>query len=129
MIPISTTTVTVHGVRPQSDVDPDADGYDAPADPPTVLASGVRATLTLPQGKRSNPTDEILSYKLRMDLVENFELTRYDSVTDDSTGTTYQVEEVALSLPEQFGLSHWVATLRLGKGIVDAEDVNEFARD
>lgn len=129
MIPVATTTVTIHGTRPQSDVDPDAEGYDAPTDTPTQLASGVRATITLPQGKRSNPTDEILSYKMRMDLVEGFELTRFDTVTDDSTGQTFHVEEVAKSLPEEFGLSHWVATLAQGRGIVDAEDINEFARD
>ncbi len=129
MIPISTTTVTIRGTRPQSDVDPDADGYDAPAPGPADLATGVRASITLPVGKRSNPTDEIVSYKLRMDLIPGVELTRYDLVVDETTGTEYQVQDCAKSLPEQFDLSHWVATLTLGKGIVDGEDFNEFARD
>lgn len=129
MIPLATTTVTVHGIRPQSDVDPDADGYDGAGPTPTVLVTGIRASVTLPQGKRSNPTDEVLSYKLRMDLVEGFELTRYDTVTDDGTGQVFRIEEVALSTPEAWGLSHWVATLKQGRGIVESEETNDFTRD
>lgn len=129
MIAVSTTTVTVHGVRPQSDVDPDADGYDGPAASPLALVSGVRATITLPQGRRSNPTDEVLSYKLRMDPVDGFELTRFDRVTDDRDGEVYRVEEVALSKPIAFGLEHWVATIHQSRGIVEGETFNDFTRD
>lgn len=129
-IPISTTTITVKGIRPQSDVDPDAEGYDAPAPEDTVLATDVRATITLPVGRRSNPTDAIESYSLRCDpLPGDIELTRFDVVLDQSTGKEYVVHVATKSLPEEFGLTHWVATLRKDRGIVSMEDTNEFARD
>lgn len=129
-IPIATTTVTVKGVRPQSSLDPDAEGYDAAPPDDTTLATGVRATITLPIGRRSNPTDSIESYSLRCDLLPGgVELTRFDVVVDEVTTREYIVHEVALSLPEEFGLTHWVATLRMDKGIVSRERSNEFARD
>ena len=126
-IPISTTTITVRGVRPQSDVDPDAEGYDGPGPQPQIVASGINATITLPQGRRSSPTDEIDSYSLRCDLFMGV-LSQYDTVTDDQTGVEYEVHTATRSLPEQFGLDHWVATIKRGKGIVSGGDMNESAR-
>lgn len=127
-IPISTTLITLKGVRPQLSIDPDADGYDGSAPTPSVLASDVRATITLPKGQRSNPTDEIDSYALRCDPIDGVELTQYDTVIDQTTGTEYRVLVANPSLPEDFGLAHWVATLTHSTGIVKGSDTNESAR-
>lgn len=113
-IPLATTTITVTGVRPQSSIDPDAEGYDAPAPAPTTLSTGVRACISNPTGSRSTPNDELDIYTLSCDPVD---LNRFDIVLDETTGTQYMVDSVTISPAETFGLEHTKATLRLTKGL------------
>lgn len=118
---LATTTITINGVRPQSGIDPDAAGYDGdPATPvPTVIATGVRACISSPVSSRDvDQADEIAEYALRCDLFDNG-LSRYDTVTDDKTGETYEVRVVALSVAQTFGMQHIKATLRKSEGIRD----------
>lgn len=128
MIPIATTTVSILGVRPQPDTDPDADGYDGPDPDPDVLASNIRASITLPSGSRSTPRDSVTQYAFRCDLFNDV-LTRFDIVVDEATGIEYKVDNPVKSLPEMFDLSHWSAQLKLASGVFVAEDTNESARD
>jgi hypothetical protein len=128
MIPISTTTVTIRGRRPQSPVDPDAEGYDGPQAPAVELATGVRASITLPGGLRSAPRDQVTSYAFRCDPF-GAKLTRHDIVVDEQTGTEYVVDVPAVSLYTGFAMEHWLATLKLGAGIYIAEDTNAATRD
>lgn len=121
-VPLATTTITVHGVRPQSAVDPDAEGYDAPPPAPTMQATGIRATISLPQSARgssaavSSPADEVDTYTLSCDPVE---LTRHDTVTDDTTGVVYEVETVIPSPTVVFGLQHIKAKLKRTEGLTN----------
>ncbi len=122
MIPLATTTITVRGRRPQSDVDPDAEGYDPPEAAPTVLAAGVRACISKPESRRGSEgtdgADETDSYALRCDLFVGG-LTRHDTVTDDKTGVVYEVRKSAVSDTTIFGLQHIKAQLRLSEGLRD----------
>lgn len=115
-IPIATTTVAVWGKRPQSPEDPDSEGYDDPPSESAALATGIRASITLPNARRGELADMVNSYTMRMDLFSD-DLTQYDFILDESTSTLYKVETVIKSIPEAFGLSHWKATLKLTKGI------------
>ncbi len=113
-IPLATTTITVKGVRPQSDIDPADDDEVAP---PEVIANGVRASISQPASSRNTDgADEIDEYALRCDLFDSG-LTWYDTVIDEKTGVEYEVRVVALSMAELFGLQHFKATLRKGKGL------------
>lgn len=117
MIPLATTTITVRGVRPQSDRDPAAVGYDGPGDAPVVLATGVRACISRPTGSRiKSNVDETSGYALRCDNMPDG-LTRHDTVEDETTGVVYTVTKVEDSVNLTFGLQHTVATLRTDKGI------------
>lgn len=128
-IPLATTLVTIKGRRPQSAVDPEAEGYDPPESAPDVIASDVAATITLPVGRRSNPTDEINRYTMRCDLLpEDVELTQHDTVLDQTTGVEYTVEVALRSWPEQFNLTHWKATLIKSDGLVGGDVVRESSR-
>lgn len=128
-IPLSTTLVTIKGKRPQSAVDPDAEGYDAPAPDAEILATDVRASITLPSGSRGNRVaDEIDSYMMRMDNIEAG-LNQYDTVVDQSTGTEYAVVWATPSLPEAYGLEHTKAKLQLINGLNSGGESDEFARD
>lgn len=116
---LATTTITVSGVRPQSSIDPDAYGYDGdPAVPvPGVIAEDVRACISAPVSARDvDQNAEVTEYALRCDLFEGG-LTRYDTVTDDKTGVSYEVRVVALSVAEMFGMQHIKATLRKAEGV------------
>lgn len=122
-IPLATTTITVVGKRPQSGDDPDADGYDTPAPEDFVLATAVRACISAPNSARkgssgadSSATDETESYALRCDVFTDG-LSRFDQVTDETTGVVYQVDTVMSSRPTQFGLDHIHATLKLQRGL------------
>lgn len=117
-ITIATTKVTIKGKRPQSSVDPDAEGYDAsPLPDDDVLATGVRATITLPAGNRNNSdTDEVVSYALRCDPIDA-DVTRFDTVLDETTGIEYNVASAQVSHPTQFGLDHITARIYLTKGL------------
>ncbi len=125
-IPLATTLITIKGRRPQSAVDPEAEGYDPPETDPDELASDVAATITLPVGRRSNPTDEINRYTLRCDLLpDDIELTQHDTVLDQTTGVEYVVETALRSWPEQFDLAHWKATLLKSNGLVGGDVTRE----
>lgn len=113
-IPLATTTITVSGVRPQSSIDPDSEGYDAPPPAPATLSTGVRACISNPTGSRSTPNDELDIYTLSCDPVD---LNRFDTVIDEATGTEYMVDSVVMSVTESFGLQHTKAILRLTKGL------------
>lgn len=128
-IPLATTTVTIKGVRPQSAVDPDADGYDTPAAAPATLATEVRASITLPSGTRgSRNADEIDSYIMRMDNIPDG-LNQHDTVLDESTGIEYEVVSALPSLPEGYGLEHTKAKLQVVRGLNSGGESDEFARD
>lgn len=117
-IPLATTTVTIKGKRPQSNIDPDAEGYDVvePADP-EILATGVRATITLPTGTRSvSDADELILYALRCDPID-VDVTRFDTVLDETTGIEYYVDSAQRSHPLAFGLNHITARLYLTRGL------------
>lgn len=117
-IPIATTTITVKGNRPQLDIDPDDDTLDVPQ---TTLATGVRASITLPTSSRDvDNADESDEYALRCDVFTDG-LTRYDTVIDESTGVSYEVRVSALSLPTMLGLRHVKATLRKRKGLASEQ--------
>ena len=114
---LATTTITVRGTRPQTEVDPDAEGYDPPAEPPSIIATEVRACITKPKGSRDTArSDEVDDYTLKCDEFPAG-LTRYDTVTDDSTGVEYDVRIATVSPARILGLSHIIATLRERKGL------------
>ncbi len=113
MIPIATTTVTVRGVRPQSAVDPGAEGYD-PQPTPVDLITGLRATISLPAFKRQVPADQVDIYALRTDP---FEITRHDTIIDEKTGQEYEVDSAGPSPNETFGLTHTVAYIKVVRGL------------
>lgn len=116
-IVLATTTITVMGTRPQIEVDPDAEGYDPPAEPPAIIATGIRACITRPKGSRDTArSDEVEDYALKCDVFEGG-LTRYDTVIDESTGVEYDVRIAALSTATILGLNHMIATLRERKGL------------
>lgn len=121
MIPLATTTVTVRGVRPQLEYDPDAEDYDGfKAPEPWNLTTGLRATITRPAFKREqSDADQIDVYALRTDP---FEITRFDRIVDESDGTEYEVISAGPSKPVTFGLMHTVAYIRLVKGVDDRGD-------
>lgn len=127
-IPLATTTITVKGRRPQADVDPEAEGYDAPLAEPPVVATGVRASITLPRGTRPAEADEVDAYVLRCDVFEAG-LDRYSTVVDDSTGQEYVVVWVAPSLPQAFGLEHLKARIQVSKGISAGNESGGFIND
>ena len=116
-IPIATTTVTIKGKRPQSSIDPDAEGYDAPAAEPDTLATGVRATITLPTGTRNNSdANEVVSYAMRCDPVD-VDVTCFDTVIDESNDVEYKVSSAQRSHPTAFGLDHITARIYLTNGL------------
>lgn len=107
---LATTTITVYGVRPQSD-DPD----DTPI--ATILAEGVRACISRPTSSRdTDNNDEVDEYALRCDVFAPG-LSRHDTVLDDRTGERYDVRTVALSPTTILGLQHLRATLRKCEGL------------
>lgn len=115
-IPLATTLVTIMGKRPQSSVDPDAEGYDAPAPADGVLAIDVRASITLPDGTRGKDADAIDIYTLRIDPIE-VGLSQYDQVIDQQDGKEYEVVTAVESKPLDYGLHHIMATIHLVRGL------------
>jgi hypothetical protein len=125
-VPLAATTITVKGRRPQSAVDPDAEGYDAaPADPAT-LHTGVRASITRPQGRRSGVDDEVDSYTLSCDTVDDADaavtINRFDTIVDETDGVEYSVHAVMPSTTQAFGLEHIKATIKVTKGLRSVDD-------
>lgn len=127
-IPLATTTVTVKGKRPQSAVDPDADGYDAPAPADTVLITEVPASITLPDGTRGKDADAIDIYTLRIDPIE-IGLSQYDQIVDEQDGKEYEVVTAVESKPLAYGLHHIMATIRLVRGLNSKGESNEPSRN
>lgn len=121
-IPIATTTITIR--RPtagEQSADPLGDGYDdAPAVPAVVegqgevVASGVRATISAggARGASGGSESETVEFRLVCDPAD---LTYLDTVTDESTDTTYAVAW-ANTTPGIAGLGHTVAGLLTTKG-------------
>ena len=97
-IPLATTTITVWGRRPQTDIDPD----DPVREPPSIVVAGVRAVIS---GVSSLNTEgvEIDRWQLRCDLCD---ITKFDYVVDDTTGKTYTISKLTKSLITTFGLDH-----------------------
>lgn len=122
MIPLATTKITVR--RPTSgeqSADPWGDGYDAPPDPPPavegqgeVVAEHVRATISTGSARGSFVGGESESAEFRL-VCDPTDLTYLDTVTDESTGTTYRVAW-ANTTPGVAGLGHTVAGLTTEKG-------------
>lgn len=120
-IPVATTTITVMGNRPQRDVDPDDPDLAIPS---VTLATGVRASITIPaSNRRVDNIDEVDDYALRCDVFDAG-LTRYDTIIDESTGVSYEVRVSALSLPTMLGLQHIKATVRKRQGLTSSEPVS-----
>lgn len=117
-IPIAHTTITVWGLRPLEQYDPDAVGYDYEPLVPNAIAQEIRASISMPSGKRSGETEED-EWVLRCDLLPEHlnGLSRYDTVIDDRTGVEYEVTWVAESTNRSVGLEHIKAKLRIRKGL------------
>lgn len=118
-VPLAATTITVKGTRPQSPVDPDAEGYDAAPAEPATLYTGVRASITRPQGRRSGVDDEVDSYTLSCDPID---LSRFDIIIDETDALEYEVHAVMPSTTVAFGLEHTKATIKLRKGLRSVDD-------
>ncbi len=109
------------GHRPQRDIDPDDDDLRVP---PVILATGVRASITIPaSNRRVDNIDETDDYALRCDVFEAG-LTRYDTIIDESSGVSYEVRTAARSLPTLFGLEHIKASVRKREGLTSSEPVS-----
>ena len=116
-VPLATTTITVVGVRPESDQDADGEGYPGYVAPvPATIASGVRASITnlrMTRERRAHGEDgEHVSR--RMLLCDWVDLREFDRVTDDTTGQEYEVETVdeVETSGDMFGLDHVKAILK-----------------
>lgn len=125
-IPLVTHRVTILGVRPQSAVDPDSDGYDAEDLPVLVpLATNWPASITQPTPQRESSgglgsddtTLQVDEYTFRCDPTD---VNRFDYIIDDADGTTYQITAVTKSLPVLFGLEHIVGRVKRVKGLPHA---------
>lgn len=120
-IAIATTHITVMGNRPQLDIDPDDPDTQVPQE---VLATGVRASITLPaSNRRVDNIDEVDDYALRCDIFDAG-LSRYDTVIDESTGVSYEVRVSAVSPATLLGLEHIKATVRKREGLTSSEPVS-----
>lgn len=88
----ATTTVTLlAGVG--------VDAYQDPVDIDDVKAEGIPASIIEgPMNSRSRPvdgrTDQVRSYTLRMNPRKNFDLTKYQRVRDDRTGSVYTFDRI-----------------------------------
>jgi hypothetical protein len=111
-IPFETTRITVRGVRPVRDYDPDTSGYDE-VDPPVKeeVASGVRASITQPKGQRDRE-EETDRWAFRCDVVD---INRFDEIEDDD-GDIYEVVWVERSKYTGFGLDHMIGEVKRMKG-------------
>lgn len=85
MIPVATTTIEVSRVA----VDLTRDSYDAEP-PPTIVASGVRARISLVSGREriQGGTQEDVEFRLDCDVTD---LGHLDKIVDQSDGAVYEV--------------------------------------
>lgn len=115
-IPLVTTHITIKGTRPLASLrDPDADGFDAVATPPSVIASGLNACISGPVTIEQGGA-QVEVWNLRVDPCD---LHRTDIVLDETTGDQYTVSVVTHSKMALFGLNHTHALLKLNKGLPD----------
>lgn len=118
-IPFATTTITIMGRRPQSAVDPSAEGYDDPEPPMPTLATGVRACISTPSETRHRDgASEVDDFALMCDPVD-VGLNQYDRVIDEKTGDAYDVYSASRSVAVVFGLAHITGVLRKSRGLTD----------
>lgn len=124
MILIATTTVTIKGIRPQTEYDYDAEGYPGEGDPPDMVTLQTEwpASITLPSATRGNEGAlgaddtpvQVDTYAFRCN---NTDIQRFDIVVDESDGTQYRVISITQSLPMLFGLEHTIGQLKKVKGV------------
>lgn len=109
-IPLSTTTIKILRIAPDSD----RDYWDAEPSP-TAFAEGVRAHIGSPGGSetRRDGSQEVETHRLNCDPVA---LDHNDSVVDENTGEIYQV--LWVDQREGFSLDHTVAGLLRTRGHV-----------
>lgn len=112
-IPLVTTTVSVYGRRPQSLNDPDAEGYDPPEDPYELRATNINASITAPAAVANAP-QQVETYAFRCDVTD---INRFDVVVDESTGDTWEIQEIRESIVVDYGLEHMVGTVIRVKGL------------
>jgi hypothetical protein len=120
LIPLATTTVTVRRV----DSDPDRDPYDTqPA--ATVVASGVRATISTGRGQedRAGSDRTIVQFRMSCDPFDGG-LLHTDTVEDERSGEVYEVKWAvardALEMP------HFQAGMDQISGVVSRPLVGGF---
>lgn len=123
-IPIAHTLITVRGLRPQMEYDPDGQGYDGDLPIPNDLAVHVRASISQPSGKRRDEQDES-GWTLSCDPIDNIGLSKYDIVIDETTGTAYEVVWVTESPNTSVGLNHIKARLRAARGLTSGGGDND----
>ena len=109
-----TTTITVYGVRPVPDTDPDADGFDPTPLPRVALVEGLNASISGPVGSDVEGMEREV-WRLRCDP---FELHRSDYVEDDTTGYLYEVTYVHQSeIATSWAMNHTIAELTREEGL------------
>lgn len=122
-IPLVTHHITIVGIRPQSTVDPDSDGYDNVDMPNLItLVTDWPASITQPTSARESEgglgTDDtalqVDEYAFRCNPTD---INRFDYIIDDATGLVYQVTAVTDSLPVLFGLEHVTGRVKRVKGL------------
>lgn len=113
MIPLATTTVSVR--RPDSEpTDPWGGGYDPDPTAPTVIASGIRATISPQAGSAPGPGDnQMVQFRL---VADPMDLGHLDIVVDDTTGTEYEVVWT-ITVPDFAGLGSTQAGLTTFTGV------------
>lgn len=108
-IPLATTQISVLRVA----ADPTRDPYDAqPA--PAVLASGVRAHISTPNGREQTAggSQEVVEFRMSCDPVD---LRHTDQVQDEGSGAIYEVTWARAR--EGLGLDHVEAGLKQVAGV------------
>ena len=108
-IPLATTQISVLRVA----ANPARDPYDAkPA--PAVLASGIRAHISTPNGREQTAggSQEVVEFRLACDLVD---LRHTDQVQDEATGAVYEVTWAHAR--QGLGLDHTEAGLKQVAGV------------
>lgn len=116
MIPLATTTVTVHRQDPEEIHGEPTFSGDSPPDM-QVVASGVRANIGLPTGvgNRGGTERSNVNYVVQLDLFDG-ELTRLDEIEDERTGIRYEVQWAMKRTG--LGMDHWSAELLRTEGLV-----------
>lgn len=124
---LATTTITIKGRRPQILQDPEGEGYDEPVPDIEDIATGVRACITSGSGTKTMALRSDIHFAPVALEVDNMyircdpcDITRYDHIIDDTTGTEYTVEEIFNSNIEMFNMNHMHGRLRVFRGVASA---------